>query len=112
MNSPPLTEKPKKKTKVEKAKTKPKDIDGLCSTCNNEPDCAHKNTRGPVHQCEEFDAYQEPAGRIEHIAAPKKDNGNGKEGRKFKGLCVNCNHRETCVNADLEGGVWHCEEYE
>ena len=113
MNAPNIIEKPKKKTREEKAKTEVrKEVDGLCATCNNKPDCAHFKARGPVHQCEEYDGYQEPRGRIEHIATTKKGNGNGQEATKFKGLCVNCDHRETCVNANLEGGVWHCEEYQ
>lgn len=32
--------------------------------------------------------------------------------RRFKGLCVNCAYRETCLYPKPEGGVWHCEEYE
>lgn len=27
------------------------------------------------------------------------------------GLCLNCEHRDTCTLPRLEGGVWHCEEY-
>jgi hypothetical protein len=30
---------------------------------------------------------------------------------QFKGLCSNCENRNTCVNSRMEGGVWHCEEY-
>jgi hypothetical protein len=29
----------------------------------------------------------------------------------FKGLCVNCANRHTCLFPKPEGGVWHCEEY-
>jgi hypothetical protein len=38
-------------------------------------------------------------------------NGTAENGR-FKGLCVNCKYRETCLYPKPEGGVWHCEEYE
>jgi hypothetical protein len=31
--------------------------------------------------------------------------------REFKGLCVNCANRYTCLLPRSEGGVWHCEEY-
>ena len=110
MNPPRMVEKPKKK-KDAKARPKVRKGDGLCVTCNNEPVCTHDKSGGPVMQCEEFDGYETPAPRIEHIPTPKKGNGNGHEGR-YKGLCTNCDHRATCANAGLEGGVWHCEEYE
>jgi hypothetical protein len=112
MNSPPLLEKSKKgKAKGKKAKGKSPEEEGLCATCNNAPGCTLKEGKdGPVYQCEEFDGYQPAPAKIEPIAAPKK--GNGKEARQYKGLCVNCEHRETCAHADLEGGVWHCENYE
>ena len=31
---------------------------------------------------------------------------------KRRGLCVNCRHCDTCTFPIVEGGVWHCEEYE
>jgi hypothetical protein len=31
---------------------------------------------------------------------------------KYKGLCINCENRETCNLQVPESGVWHCEEYE
>ncbi len=34
-----------------------------------------------------------------------------KDGEEFKGLCVNCANRHTCLCPKPEGGVWHCEEY-
>lgn len=30
---------------------------------------------------------------------------------EFKGLCLNCANRHTCLLPRSEGGVWHCEEY-
>ena len=37
--------------------------------------------------------------------------GQKKDGEEFKGLCVNCANRHTCLFPKPEGGVWHCEEY-
>jgi hypothetical protein len=34
-----------------------------------------------------------------------------KDAGGYKGLCVNCANRETCLYPKPEGGVWHCEEY-
>ncbi len=33
------------------------------------------------------------------------------ETARFKGLCMNCDHRFECMLPRPEGGVWHCEEY-
>jgi len=37
--------------------------------------------------------------------------GKESEAERFKGLCVNCDHRFECRLPRPEGGVWHCEEY-
>ena len=29
----------------------------------------------------------------------------------LKGLCINCENRETCILPKPAGGVWQCEEY-
>jgi hypothetical protein len=29
----------------------------------------------------------------------------------MKGLCLNCENRETCQYPISDGGVWHCDEY-
>jgi hypothetical protein len=29
-----------------------------------------------------------------------------------RGLCINCDVRETCTFPKPEGGVWFCEEYQ
>ncbi len=34
----------------------------------------------------------------------------GKPG-ELKGLCANCEIRDTCTFPKAEGGIWHCEEY-
>ena len=34
-----------------------------------------------------------------------------KDGEEFRGLCVNCANRHTCLFPKSEGGVWHCQEY-
>jgi hypothetical protein len=33
------------------------------------------------------------------------------DGEEYKGLCVNCAYRDTCLLPRSEGGVWHCEKY-
>lgn len=84
----------------------------LCVTCNHAPECtSRKNIIRPVYFCEHFDDYipQKPA-EVKMEPKPEKVvEGNIHE---FKGLCVNCDHRDTCAFPKPEGGVWHCEEYE
>ncbi len=85
---------------------------GLCATCNNAADCVYRKRRGTdAIYCETFDDYARPNG------------GNGKrvativttleiaKPSEFKGLCVNCEDRDTCKLPRPEGGIWHCEEY-
>ncbi len=91
---------------------------GLCSTCNSIETCINrKNWKGPVMFCEEFDdcgpvvttgKTAQSAKKDTEIALPEKT----KAAAKRRGLCVNCLHCETCTFPIVEGGVWHCEEYE
>ena len=83
----------------------------LCGTCNHRPGCINRGTvEEPVFYCEEFDAYI-PVSRVS-LGSASQASSNGKKGSdKYKGLCLNCEDRKTCTIRDLEGGVWHCEEY-
>ena len=86
---------------------------GLCSTCREAPTCTYrKDPRQPVWECDEFE-YETPRMTI---SAPTdsgvKFTAEYKNAGKHKGLCVNCESRETCTYRKPEGGVWHCEEYE
>jgi hypothetical protein len=84
----------------------------LCTTCNNAPKClSRKNHIRPVYFCENYDDFipQKPA---EKKIRTMSKNVTKDEVNTFKGLCVNCRHRNTCAFPKPEGGVWHCEEYE
>jgi hypothetical protein len=58
----------------------------------------------------------DPSGSREHgnreppAEWPRRKSLDEHEG-DFKGLCVNCANRHTCLLPKAEGGVWHCEEY-
>ena len=84
----------------------------LCWTCNHGPNCMNRGTADkPVFYCEEFDAYIPPSSIS--LESASRTNSNGKTGAsKCEGLCFNCGNRETCTMRGLEGGVWHCEEYQ
>jgi len=91
---------------------------GLCSTCNNAPDCYYRARRGPALFCELFDGYAPPAQRVTSKRAPPHVDSSvarraaAVETSNYTGLCVNCEHRQTCTHPKPDGGVWHCEDYE
>jgi hypothetical protein len=91
---------------------------GLCSTCNNSPTCFYRARRGPALLCELFDDYVAPSlsnvARKTATAAVTRASfgGTSESASNYSGLCVNCDHRQTCWHAKPEGGVWHCEGYE
>ena len=91
---------------------------GLCSTCNNAPDCCLiGSTDQPVIFCEEFNIHQQTQVRtMDDTALQAVDfqsiiTQKPKEPSKYQGLCVNCDDRETCTFLKPEGGAWYCEEY-
>ncbi len=84
---------------------------GLCATCNNAADCVYRKRRGAdAIYCEMFDGYARPNGNGKRVATIVTTLEIAKS-TEFKGLCVNCEDRDTCKLPRPEGGVWHCEEY-
>jgi len=82
----------------------------LCSTCNYGPACGnHSIPEKPVFYCEEFDTYVPVKPKKKPVPASAATKMTDSD--KYKGLCCNCENRETCVFPKCEGGIWHCEEY-
>jgi hypothetical protein len=84
---------------------------GLCATCNHMGLCtSRKDYQPPVLYCEEFDDHVEP---LEAVSAQPLTYVKMPDPKRAAevGLCVNCAHREDCSLCQVEGGVWHCEEY-
>ena len=85
----------------------------LCGTCRHAEGCVLKGSGGtPIYECNEF----ESARSMEFASEPSDEASDGGGGRaqaadSAKGLCVNCESRDTCMFADMVYGVWHCEEY-
>ena len=83
----------------------------LCVTCNYGPECtSRKNIVRPVYFCENFDDYTKPE-QAEVEVRPTPGKAVDEKSQEFKGLCLNCDHRDTCAFPKPESGVWHCEEY-
>ena len=84
---------------------------GICSTCRYAPKCINLvNSKETIWHCEEFEVYhyQEKHKPTYYTSETDKK----KDGEKYMGLCVNCDHRETCTLCKPEGGVWQCGEYQ
>ena len=84
------------------------DEKSICTTCIHTGHCMYQRQNGGViNSCDEFEPMMTisrkneilPKDRIESIE------------RKYKGLCANCENRNTCMFADSVSGIWHCEEY-
>jgi hypothetical protein len=82
---------------------------GVCRTCRHKLHCTVlANASKPIIECEQFEvvsAVRRPVPELgEQVYSADPD-------RRFFGLCMNCEHRDTCLFARRNGGVWHCEEY-
>jgi len=100
---------------IEKKEITDVKVGGLCETCIHASDCIYcKSHAGTIISCEEFETDQPkkvlPKVRIKPIKPVQAEESLDK-GKKFQGLCVNCENRFTCKNCNQEGGIWHCEEY-
>jgi hypothetical protein len=107
-------------SKEEKAKTRKTperahvlEVSGLCVNCHDAESCMYRKTSSkPIQFCEEFretgPGSQTMFRQVTHQPAPRQE---PKVPDGLKGLCVNCDYRDTCTHAKAEGGVWHCEEY-
>ena len=104
-----ISDKPKKGTESSEVTAN----QGLCATCHEAAHCAYaRNATGPILFCEMFDEGR-PEEQVE-ADTPRAETQTAGEKRpagRLKGLCINCDHRETCTFPKPEGGVWHCQEY-
>jgi hypothetical protein len=91
---------------------------GLCSTCSKAATCGYRALRGfDAVCCEMFDdSGPLPPLRLSHVADTELSKAasamtHEAESIPLRGLCVNCETRDTCPRARSEGGIWHCREY-
>jgi len=95
--------------------SKPSAAGGVCLDCKFAPDCIYEAASGRVIlQCEQFEMkFPESAAQAPSIHEnPFKSTAHhGRESSSYRGLCSNCDNRETCTYPKPEGGIWRCEEY-
>jgi hypothetical protein len=106
-------------TLVEKRVRKDRDIlieynfsenisESICTTCIHAKTCIYyARSRYPVMFCEEFSSGS--AALKTAVEVRGKDSSVSKT--NARGLCANCELRDTCTFPDKETGVWYCEEY-
>ena len=77
----------------------------LCDSCDHAPSCALKaHTSTPIVQCNEHRASG-------MTTRPLPGLGVAARVVIGRGLCPRCDHVASCINANLERGIWHCEDY-
>ncbi len=91
---------------------------GLCSCCRFSSGCTFpRDSVRPVLQCEEFDGISKPENiTMKWVERPHTPRISGpplspQHQSPLRGLCADCDGRNTCVYPKPEGGVWHCEEF-
>lgn len=85
---------------------------GICNACKYDPECIYEaRSTAAILECEQFEmgCRERPAAYRPPDSSPGPALRGGSGG--YAGLCVNCEHRKTCVYLKPEGGVWRCEEY-
>ena len=90
----------------------------ICGTCMHRSYCLSLQnglrTQRPIWDCNEYehnDSDEISASQLYRVQA-KGDNSLEELDREhIKGLCLNCDIRNSCMLPIAKGGVWHCEEY-
>jgi len=90
---------------------------GICAHCVRMTLCtSRKNWMGPIRDCDDFEdrraAAPEPAVESQPFTVDKPIYLEySEEAENYKGLCINCDNRETCGYRTPGRAVWYCEEY-
>ena len=113
LNPKTTIKKVEKTEKTSKGKDAVLEVSGLCVTCTSAETCMYrKNATSAIHYCEEFDDSRNvTVTKLRHTPPTLTPREEYKAPTGMKGLCVNCEHVNTCEHAKTQGGVWHCENY-
>lgn len=79
---------------------------GLYAYCLRKSSCSFGSDPGLVYDCEEYEAGEDAVCGLlfSKIDLVDKD-------QEIYGLCTQCQNVAICSLKDINGGVWHCEEY-
>ena len=85
-------------------------LSGLCINCLNADECSYRvNHTRPIIFCEEFLCTDPPESKNNIDRVIKK--ADYSIDLPAKGLCSNCENRETCNLQKTDDDVINCEEY-
>jgi hypothetical protein len=85
---------------------------GICSTCDNFMTCNYSSkSENPVWECDEYIvSFQLKPEKI--VFQQNHRETACDDSARYRGLCANCQNRENCGQAQSNGGIWHCENYQ
>jgi hypothetical protein len=90
-------------------KSRSGDLKGLCKTCLKAGTCTlPRASESLVLECETYEASK-PIRIPRFDLSGRQDRPTG--GGENRGLCTDCDLRDTCTFAKPESGVWRCEYY-
>jgi hypothetical protein len=97
----------------------PNNCMGICITCKHRSYClSFQNglrAERPIWDCNEYEHNDVEVDAVsqEYCAPAENDESLSNEINREnkKGLCINCNSRDSCMLPRPESGIWHCEEY-
>jgi hypothetical protein len=81
---------------------------GLCAYCTRKVTCCLNDTYGLVFDCDDYDAGDEASCSLTFTTLDMCC----EDESSIYGLCVGCQNRDICQLKRINGGIWHCDEYQ
>lgn len=81
---------------------------GLCAYCTRRITCCLSSDCGLVYDCDDYDPGEESGSAIIFSTLDCCT----EEPESEYGLCAHCQNRDICQLRLINGGVWHCDEYQ
>lgn len=79
---------------------------GLCAYCERRQTCSLSGSFGLIYDCDDYLAAEGASCGLGFTRLEQADdNENG------YGLCQQCLNRDVCSLKNINGGIWHCDEY-
>ena len=89
-------------------------VKSICLNCNERNSCMYRNDNEIVYHCEDYsDTSLNLVDDIFKNYSAKKQKAPKRKVKYIgSGLCVNCDHNQTCINNSGDRTVYFCEDYE